>query len=150
MKKAFTMIELIFVIVIIGILAGVALPRYFSMGYAAHESNLVSFVHTLNRTTGEDLWSKSINTGKNGSIINLAANEDASFLRKYVSIPKEINSSSIDLKKCGNGEYKTIMTADAEIAGQDYNVTCKDGTSKSAPYFRLIRLKDNKILVTRD
>ena len=42
MKQAFTMLELIFVIVIIGILAGVAIPRYFTLGDSAHEANFIS------------------------------------------------------------------------------------------------------------
>jgi len=150
MKKAFTMIELIFVIVILGVLAGVAIPRYFAVGQDAHQANLISFTRTLNRTTGEDLWSKSISSGKNGSIANLESVEDGNFLKKYISIPKEINFSSIDLTKCGTNGYNTIMIADSKIVGEEYNITCKDGTATTAPYFRLIRLKDNKILVSRD
>jgi len=150
MKTAFTMIELIFVIVILGVLAGIAIPRYFAVGQHAHQANLISFTRTLNRTTGEDLWARSISSGKNGSIKNLASNEDADFLKTYVDIPEEVNLSSINLKNCGTNEYKTIMTANKEIAGEDYNITCKDGTASTAPYFRLIRLKDNKILVSRD
>ena len=150
MKKAFTMIELIFVIVILGILAGVAIPRYFAVGQDSHQAVLISFVRTLNRTTGESLWSLSMNENKNGSIVNLVPNENAKFLSKYIQIPKEINSNDINLSKCGDGEYKTVMTANAKIAGADYNITCKDGTAVAAPYFRLIRIKDNKILVSRD
>ncbi len=149
MKKAFTMVELIFVIIIIGILAGIAIPRYFLIGKYAHESNLISFVKTLNRTTGEDLWGRSIAHGKKGSIKNLSANEGAEFLSKYIEIPKEINKSDINLSNCGTGEYKTIMTANPKIAGGEYNVTCKDGTPITAPYFQLIRIKDKKTLVSR-
>ena len=148
MKNAFTIIELIFVIVIIGILAIIAIPRYFVMGHITHESNLISFVKTLNRTTGEDLWARSINEGKNGSIKNLAPVEDVNFVSKYIDIPKEINESSIDLSKCGSGVYKTIIVSNSKIVGE-YNIICKDGTSTTAPYFRLIRIKDNKVLVTR-
>ena len=144
------MIELIFVIVVIGILAAVAVPRYFSVSHEAHESILISFTRTLNRTTGESLWSRSMNNGEKGSIVNLSSNENTDFLSKYIQLPKEINSSDINLSKCGNGEYKTIITANSEIVGGDYNITCKDGTATTAPYFRLIRLKDNKILVSRD
>ena len=150
MKKAFTMMEIIFVIVIIGILAGIAIPRYLVEQQASHEANLISFVKTLNSTTGVDFWSKSLSEGKKGSIINLSSDENASFLSKYITIPEEIDKNDINFSKCGNGEYKTIMTANSKIAGGDYNVTCKDGTLTTAPYFRLIRLKDNKILVRRD
>jgi len=150
MNKAFTMLEIIFVIVILGILAGVAISRYFALGQQSHESVLISFVKTLNRTTGEDLWARSINEGKNGSIKDLNTTEGNVFLSQYISIPKEINASRIDLRNCGEGNYQTVMISDKNIAGKEYNITCKDGTAKSAPYFRLIRLDDNKILVSRD
>ena len=150
MKRAFTMIELIFVIVVLGILAAIAIPKYFAVVQHAHQANLISFVRTLNRTTGESLWSLSMNEGKKGSIVALAPKEDASFLYKYIQIPKEINADDINLSKCGKEEYKTIMTANPNIAGEDYNITCKDGTATTSPYFRLIRIKDNKILVSRD
>ena len=149
MTKAFTMLELIFVIVILGILAAIAIPRYFAMGKTSHQAVLIAFVSTLNRTTGEDLWSKSMSEGKNGSITNLAPKEDANFLSKYIQIPPEINASSINLSKCGNGVYKTVMTANPNVAEDEYNITCKNGTSTTAPYFELIRLKDDKVLVSR-
>ena len=68
MKKAFTMIELIFVIVILGILAAVALPKFIGTAQQAHEGNLKAFTGTLNRTIGSSLWSQSMTDGKSGSI----------------------------------------------------------------------------------
>jgi len=153
MKKAFTMIELIFVIVILGILAGVAIPRYFALGESSHEANLISFVKTLNRTTGEDLWARSLSEHKNGSIKNLESVEDADFLKKYISLPPEIDADDINLSNCGNNNYTVIMHANPAVAGKEYNITCKDGTATTAPYFRLIRIEDNgstTVLVTRD
>ncbi|WP_084029363.1 type II secretion system protein [Lebetimonas sp. JH292] len=56
MKKAFTMIELIFVIVILGILAAVAIPKFLGVAQQAHEANLKTFVGTLNRKLNIQLW----------------------------------------------------------------------------------------------
>ncbi len=41
------------------------------------------------------------------------------------------------------------MSANINIMNMEYNITCKDGTASSAPYFQLIR-EDGKILVSRD
>jgi prepilin-type N-terminal cleavage/methylation domain-containing protein len=145
MKQAFTMIELIFVIVVLGILAAVAIPKYFATGQRAHEANLIAFVNTLNRTTGEDLWAKSINEGKNGDVSYIHSIKDR------IDIPKEVNGSDIDLKNCDSTtEYKEIAEANTSITQKRYIIKCKDGNPQSAPYFRLIRVEDNKILVSRD
>ena len=151
MKKAFTMIELIFVIVILGILALVAIPRYLAISSSAHEAKLISFVRTLNRTTGEDLFGKSLSSGKNGSIKNLKPDNMSweEFLSKYIDIPVEINKSDINLSNCGDKEYKKVMSANLTIMNMEYNITCKDGTPSSSPYFQLIR-EDGEILVSRD
>lgn len=145
MKKAFTMIELIFVIVIIGILAGVAIPRYFAVGQQAHEANLISFVRTLNRTTGEDLWAKSISEGHNGDVSYIHSIKDR------ITLPPEVNGIDIDLKDCNSTtEYHVVAESNVSVTQKLYLIECKDGTAKSAPYFRLIRVEDNKVLASRD
>ena len=48
MKKGFTMIELVFVIVIIGILSAVALPKFLETANQAHDAAVKSFAGTLN------------------------------------------------------------------------------------------------------
>ncbi|WP_024787979.1 MULTISPECIES: type II secretion system protein [unclassified Lebetimonas] len=144
-KTAFTMLEMIFVLVILGILAAVALPRYFAIGQQAHEANLISFVRTLNRTTGEDLWAKSISEGHHGDISYIHSIKDR------ITLPPEINGSDINLKDCNSTtEYNVIAESNVRVTQKLYKIECKDGTAKSAPYFRLIRVEDNKILVNRD
>jgi len=134
MKSGFTMIELIFVIVIIGILAAVALPKFVGMSSQAHESNIKSFVGTLNRTVGPTLWSKSISEGHNGDISYLSLKENN--LTNYVDIPDEITKNSIDLSKCDStSTAKVIMSFEKSTAGFDGNITCKDGDVKQAPKF---------------
>ena len=138
MKKAFTMIELIFVIVILGILAAVALPKFIGVSQQAHEGNLKSFTGTLNRTVGPTLWSKSIAEGHNGDIAYLDLTYDPdngdTNLTQYVDIPKEI--AKADLGECDDTtKFKVVAVANKDVAGADYYIGCKDGNANQAPVF---------------
>ena len=138
MKKAFTMIELIFVIVILGILAAVALPKFLGVANQAHEANLKGFTGTLNRTVAPTLWSKAISAGKNGDITQLSANDLN--LSTYIDVPKEVNSSDINLSNCSSAtQYKKVITADTTVTTDAYTILCKNGTSAQAPAFRLVK-----------
>ena len=76
MKRAgFTMIELIFVIVILGILAAVALPKFAGVSDQANAQKCNAFVGTLNRTVGPSMWSQSINESLSGKINTLDATQ---------------------------------------------------------------------------
>ncbi|WP_304544692.1 type II secretion system protein [Sulfurimonas microaerophilic] len=69
MKRAgFTMIELIFVIVILGILSAVALPKFIGVSDQARAGKCEAFIGTLNRTIGASMWSESIAEGAKGKV----------------------------------------------------------------------------------
>ncbi|WP_373032445.1 type II secretion system protein [Sulfurovum sp.] len=80
MKRAgFTMIELIFVIVILGILAAVALPKFAGVSDQANAQKCNAFVGTLNRTVGPSMWSSSIANDLGGNISTFTTS-DGTFL----------------------------------------------------------------------
>jgi len=136
MKKAFTMIELIFVIVILGILAAVALPKFIGVAEQAREGNLKSFVGTLNRTVGPTLWSKAISSGADG---NISALSDLN-LSTYTDIPKEIED--YNLSHCDDTvDFKVVAEATKDKVGGDnnYYVLCRTGTDSVAPKFELVK-----------
>ena len=154
MKKAFTMIELIFVIVILGILAAVALPKFMGVAKQAHEGNLKSFVGTLNRTVGPTLWSQSIAEGHNGDISYLdleydkTSNPDGN-LTKYVDVPKEIKR--MDLGKCDSAtQWKIVGYADQGVAGANYFIACIDGNANQSPKFALFNQRKPSTELTDD
>jgi len=89
MKRAgFTMIELIFVIVILGILAAVALPKFAGVSDQANAQKCNAFVGTLNRTVGPSMWSASIANELGGDITSFGYNGAADFtdIETYMSI----------------------------------------------------------------
>lgn len=137
MKRGFTMIELIFVIVILGILAAVALPKFVGMSSQAREGNLKSFTGTLNGTVGPTLWSKAISAGDDGNISALGSEAD---LTKYTELPKTITDQNVT--KCDSTtDYKVIAEAPKAKVGGDYNyyIFCKTGTTSEAPKFLLMK-----------
>jgi len=78
MKRAgFTMIELIFVIVILGILASVAVPKLIGVKGSADIGVCDSFYGTLNRTVGPSLWANMALNDTNESVEFTVANLEA-------------------------------------------------------------------------
>ena len=68
MKKAFTMIELIFVIVIIGILAAIAIPRLAGTSEEAKKILVMSYISTLNRTVGTTMYTSTLHSNAVGVV----------------------------------------------------------------------------------
>lgn len=137
MKRAgFTMIELIFVIVILGILSAVALPKFIGVAEQAEAGKCKAFVGTLNRTVGPALWSDSLLNGTGadrgtvtGTTGDTAANIQTELLTQLDEIPAECLNPASD-------------SADGDEFGEDHTLTFgsgiydsnfTDGNSTNAP-----------------
>ena len=141
MKRAgFTMIELIFVIVILGILAVVALPKFAGVASQAQASKMKAYTGTLNRTVGPALWSEAIgNSG--GSVSGMSAD-----LLAQLPLLTDINDLGTDLTALALGSCATAGSAvaigtgavtTATIDSKTYTIGCIDGDMTESPHFFL-------------
>ena len=81
-RVAFTLIELVFVIVILGILASIALPKFIGISEQAEAGKCKALIGTLNRTVFASLWSNIKLNGKSASDVFTADN-----ISKQIEIP---------------------------------------------------------------
>jgi len=138
-KTGFTMIELIFVIVILGILAAVALPKFAGIQGQAEVATVESFAGTLSRTVGPMMWSTSISNDGNGSI-KIDSNSDeynGEKLPYYVdNFPKLLDASSVNFDNCVDGTG-TVQPFIPKIGQGTLNIFCRDGDKSNSPRFEV-------------
>ncbi len=135
-RTGFTMIELIFVIVILGILASVALPKLIGVKSQADEGLVKGFVGTLNRTVAPTKWSASIANGDNGSLISATSKYDVN--ATDTDFPASFSVRDVNTSKC-EVSYATKVTAATKFAAKttdgNYYIICRDGNASNAPKF---------------
>jgi len=126
MKRAgFTMIELIFVIVILGILSAVALPKFIGVSQQAHDQKVMAFIGTLNRTVGPAMWSNDV-LDNNGSV--LGSGECTTNFSTYVDkVPDELTFVPA-----------TCTFTKNAAAGGSIDINMTDGNATSAPVWSKI------------
>lgn len=138
-RYAFSLIELIFVIIILGILAATALVKLGTMSERATEVKLEAFVGTLTRSSGAGFWLTSIRDGRQGSVA--FADYDA-VIDQYIDLPSGY-STGPSLVNCNAAGTGVFLTYPFSIT---YEVHCKDGTKIESPIFRLYNADDGTYL----
>lgn len=121
-RSAFSMLELIFVILITGILASIALPRFTGISDDARITKLQAFVGTLNRSVGSAMWSglQRAEPNVNASVRAALANT------KYTTI----------------GTSSSALGADAQIETMPFEFI-GNGTGQLADNTEVLDLKAN-------
>jgi prepilin-type N-terminal cleavage/methylation domain-containing protein len=135
MKRAgFTMIELIFVIVILGILSAVALPKFIGVSDQARAGKCEAFIGTLNRTIGPSMWSSSLAVGGNGGVTD--ANTTLGDYITLTDIPIECFKETS--RPTTDAAMKTLIMNTSGITGiafgnSTYDVNFTDGNLSESP-----------------
>ena len=134
-RSAFTWIELIFVIVVLGILAATAVAKLGGMSERAKEAQLKAFAGTLNRTSGGGFWFRSINDNRNGSV---AYSDYDDLIDQYIElIPGYTTGPSlINCNAAGTGVFLRYPYS------KTYEIHCRDGNSEESPFFRLYNVDE--------
>jgi general secretion pathway protein G len=110
MKKAFTILELIFVIVIIGILAGVAIPRLFSGVDEAKIAKAKTQIANI-RAGISSAYSKNIMAGNVDKCPELEkSTSDNQVFENVIYPPLKENSGDIKWHYEGNSSTETNYT----------------------------------------
>jgi general secretion pathway protein G len=113
MKKSFTMLELIFVIVIIGILAGVAIPRLFTGVSDAEIAKVKTDVATV-RSAISTKYGKNVMEGNDSCPALEASTTDNQLFEGILTYPIKQNRRSV--KWDGNGtDYNVTLNGRSTI-----------------------------------
>jgi type II secretory pathway pseudopilin PulG len=141
------MIELIFVIVILGILSAVALPKFIGVADQARVGKLQAYVGTLDRTTLPPYWSNSLASGSGGSVTGFASNivSDLPAPDNITVNFANMNSTPVDFN--GTVIGTTTIVGSKAYNGITYSIVCNDGNSTSSAMCDLFNSSTGKYML---
>lgn len=136
MKKAFTMIELIFVVVILGILASIALPKFMGTQDQAAEANVKQQIQQIRASIQSERMqriqqAKSMQNNDNDGNLTLYYNYQPWNGQKYTDGQSAVIMQDVDtfqFKAVGDLIKVQLCVRDSNISNDGGYSVCKEKT----------------------
>ncbi|PJC20391.1 MAG: prepilin-type cleavage/methylation domain-containing protein [Comamonadaceae bacterium CG_4_9_14_0_8_um_filter_57_21] len=120
-QRGFTLIELVMVIVILGVLAAVALPKFVDLKGDAQAAALQGVVGTINSASAINYAARSANSAKGTATIGLTCTTAAEAILQDGKMPTGYTTTTISLvagnNVCTVTQTDGAATSDANILG---------------------------------